>query len=314
VQTVTLGRTGLAISRIGFGAWAAGGSEWFHGWSNQSDEDSIAAIERAVELGVNWIDTAAAYGFGHSEEIVGRVLAGVRDPPYVFTKCAALEGPPGEIRFSLQRDSLFAELEGSLLRLRADAVDLYQIHRPLPEAQLEEGWRTLAEMKERGLVRHIGVSNFTVEQLRRIEQIAPVETVQPPYSLLRPDAETDLLPFAARRDIGVIVYSPMGSGLLTGTMTRERFDALPDTDWRRSDSRFAEPQFSRGLDLAERLRVVGNRRGATPGEVAVAWTLRNPAVHGAIVGMRNAAQVDGVARAADLVLSDSDVEELEATR
>ena len=314
MQTVTLGRTGLAISRIGFGAWAAGGSDWFHGWSNQTDEDSIAAIERAFELGVNWIDTAAAYGFGHSEEIVGRVVAGVRDRPYLFTKCAALEGPPGKIRFSLERDSLFAELEGSLLRLGADAIDLYQIHRPLPEAQLEEGWRALAEMKERGLVRHIGVSNFAVGQLRAVEQIAPVETIQPPYSLLRRDAEADLLPFAAQRDIGVIVYSPMGSGLLTGTMTRERFAALPDTDWRRNDARFDEPRLSHGLEVAERLRAVATRHGATPGEVAIAWTLRNPAVHGAIVGMRNAAQVDGVARAASLTLSDSDVEELEATR
>jgi aryl-alcohol dehydrogenase-like predicted oxidoreductase len=312
MQTVTLGRTGLEISRIGFGAWAAGGSDWFHGWSNQEDEDSIAAIERAVELGVNWIDTAAAYGFGHSEEIVGLALAGVRDPPYLFTKCAALRGAPGEIRFSLRRDSLLAELEGSLLRLGVDAVDLYQIHRPLPEAQLAEGWQTLAEMKERGLVRHIGVSNFTVSQLRTIEQIAPVETIQPSYSLLDREAETDLFPFAAGRDIGVIVYSPMGSGLLTGTMTRERLAALPHTDWRRNDARFEEPRFSYGLQLAERLRPVASRYGATPGEAAVAWTLRNPAVHGAIVGMRTAAQVDAIVGAANLVLSDSDVEELEA--
>jgi aryl-alcohol dehydrogenase-like predicted oxidoreductase len=312
VDTVTLGRTGLAISRIGFGAWAAGGSEWFHGWSGQRDDDSIAAIRRAVALGVNWIDTAAAYGFGHSETVVARALEGVRERPYVFTKCAALRGPPGEIRWSLKRDSLFAELEGSLLRLGVDAIDLYQIHRPLPEDELEEGWQTLAELKERGFVRHIGVSNFDVEQLRRIERIAPVDTIQPSYSLLQREAEEELLPYAAERGIGVIVYSPMASGLLTGRMSRERFDSLPETDWRRRDARFEEPRFSRGLELAQRLGVVGSRHGATPGEVAIAWTLRHAAVHGAIVGLRSAAQADGVARAGAIVLSDADVAEFEA--
>jgi aryl-alcohol dehydrogenase-like predicted oxidoreductase len=292
MERIVLGRTGLEISRIGFGAWAAGGTEWFHGWSGQTDEDSLAAIARALELGVDWIDTAAAYGFGHSEEIVGRALEGVRPRPYVFTKCSVLPGPPGPVRWSLERDSIRAELEGSLSRLRTDRVDLYQIHGPRPPEQIEEGWQTLAELKQEGLVRHIGVSNFTVEQLGLIEQIAPVETLQPPYSLLRREAETDLFPYTRERGIGVIVYSPLASGLLTGGMTRERLAALPETDWRRTDSRFAEPTLTRGLELSERVQALAARRDVTPSQVAIAWTLKHPAVHGAIVGFRNPAQVE----------------------
>jgi aryl-alcohol dehydrogenase-like predicted oxidoreductase len=312
VERVVLGRTGLEVGRIGFGAWAAGGSDWFHGWSGQTDEDSVAAIERALELGVDWIDTAAVYGFGHSEEVVGRALDGVRPRPYVFTKCGALPGPPGPIRWSLERDSIRAELEGSLGRLRTDRIDVYQIHRPQPAEQLEEGWSALAELKAEGLVRHIGVSNFTVEELRRVEQIAPVETLQPPYSLLRREAEGDLFPYTRERGIGVIVYSPLASGLLSGTMTRERFSSLPETDWRRGDERFAEPMLSRGLELSKRLNAVAARHGATASEVAVAWTLRNPAVHGAIVGFRSGAQVERTIGAGAVTLTQRDLAELDA--
>ena len=292
----------MDITRIGFGAWAIGGGDWEFGWGDQEDEESIAAIHRALELGVNWIDTAAAYGFGHSEEVVGRALEGVAERPYVFTKCSLLEGPDRTVVHSLERDSVLREAEASLARLRVDAIDLYQIHWPDPEPQIEEGWSALAELKEQGMVRHIGVSNFSVEQLRRIQQIAPVETLQPPYSLVEREAEEELLPFAEREGIGVIVYSPMGSGLLTGRMTRERIENMPDNDWRKRDPSFQEPELSRHLELVERLEEVAARHDTAAGAVAVAWTLRNPAVDGAIVGFRRPDQVDPILAGADLEL------------
>jgi aryl-alcohol dehydrogenase-like predicted oxidoreductase len=301
VRTTELGDTGLEISRIGFGAWAIGGGDWEFGWGAQEDDESIAAIHRALELGVNWIDTAAAYGFGHSEEVVGRALDGVERRPYVFTKCSLLEGPDRTVVHSLKRDSVLREAEASLRRLGLDAIDLYQIHWPDPDEDIEEGWSALADLKEQGLVRHIGVSNFDVEQLRRIQGIAPVETLQPPYSLVEREAEDELLPFAEQEGIGVIVYSPMGSGLLSGRMTRERVASMPDNDWRGSDPSFQEPELSRHLVLVERLRAIGAEHDdASPGAVAVAWTLRNPAVDAAIVGFRRPDQVDPILAAANL--------------
>jgi aryl-alcohol dehydrogenase-like predicted oxidoreductase len=311
LQTSELGTTGLEITRIGFGAWAIGGGGWEFAWGAQDDEDSLAAIERAIELGVNWIDTAAAYGFGHSETVVGRALAGMTDRPYVFTKCSLLEGPGRRVEHNLQRDSILREAEASLQRLGVDAIDLYQIHWPIPDEDIEEGWAALAELREQGLVRHIGVSNFDVAQLRRIQQIAPVETLQPEYSLVAREAQEEILPFAEREGIGVIVYSPMGSGLLTGGMTRERIAALPDDDWRKTDPRFSEPQLSPHLALVERLKTLAARRGTTPGAVAIAWTLRNRAVDGAIVGLRRASQVDPLVEAANLELTDDDVATIE---
>jgi aryl-alcohol dehydrogenase-like predicted oxidoreductase len=311
LATTQLGRTDLQITRVGFGAWAIGGGDWEFGWGPQEDEQSIAAIHRALELGVNWIDTAAAYGFGRSEQIVGRALEGTAERPYVFTKCSLLEGPDRTVRHSLKRDSVLREAENSLGRLGLDAIDLYQIHWPIPDADIEEGWAALAELKAQGLVRHIGVSNFDVEQLRRIQQIAPVETLQPQYSLIEREIERELLPFAEREGIGVIAYSPMGSGMLSGGMTRERAESLPADDWRGRDERFQEPQLSRNLELVERLKTVASRYDTTPGAVAVAWTLRNPAVDGAIVGFRRPDQVDPILPAASLELSDADVAEIE---
>jgi aryl-alcohol dehydrogenase-like predicted oxidoreductase len=304
VRTTQLGRTGLEISRVGFGAWAIGGAEYDWGWGEQDDEQSIATIHRALELGVNWIDTAAQYGFGHSEEVVGRAIAGLHERPLVFTKGGQPEGPNRTTLQTLKRDSLRRECEGSLHRLGVDAIDLYQLHFPNPDEELEEGWATLAELKDEGLVRHIGASNFSVEQLRRAQAIAPVETLQPPYSLLDREVEDEILPFCEREGIGVIVYSPMASGMLTGKMTRERIEALPDDDWRRRSDRFKEPQLSRNLELVERLERVAERHGVSPGAVAVAWTLRNPAVDGAIVGFRRPDQVDPIVVAADLELGD----------
>lgn len=309
--TAPLGTTGLEISRVGFGAWAIGGGGYDWGWGSQDDEESIAAIHHALDLGVNWVDTAAQYGFGHSEAIVGRALTGLDPRPYVFTKGGQPEGPGRTTIQSLKRESLLREVEGSLERLGVEAIDVYQIHWPIPDEEIEEGWSTLAEMKADGLVRHIGVSNFNTEQLRRAQAIAPVDSLQPPYSLVDRAAEEEVLPFAEREDIGVIVYSPMGSGLLSGAMTRQRIEALPADDWRRRSERFREPQLSRNLELVERLRRVAERHGVAPGAVAIAWTLRNPAVDGAIVGFRRPDQVDPMIAAASLDLDDEDLATIE---
>jgi aryl-alcohol dehydrogenase-like predicted oxidoreductase len=313
LKTTQLGQTGLEITRVGFGAWAIGGGGWEFGWGPQDDEESIDAIQHAIEHGINWIDTAAAYGFGRSERIVGRALEGVAARPFVFTKCSLLEGPGRTVAHSLKRDSLVREAEASLERLGIDAIDLYQIHWPIPDEDIEEGWAALTELRDRGLVRHIGVSNFDVDQLRRIQQIAPVETLQPQYSLIEREVERETLPFAEQEGIGVIVYSPMGSGLLTGRMTRERIENLADDDWRKRDERFNEPQLSANLELVARLEAVADRHDTTPGAVAVAWTLRHPAVAGAIVGFRRPDQVDPILPAANLELTDQDIAEIEGS-
>jgi aryl-alcohol dehydrogenase-like predicted oxidoreductase len=310
LKTTQLGGTGLDITRVGFGAWAIGGGGWEFGWGPQNDAESVAAIERALELGVNWIDTAAVYGFGHSEEIVRRALEGVQRRPYVFTKAGLLDGGGGRVVNSLKRDSIRREVEASLSRLGVDAIDLYQIHWPNPDAEIEAGWAAFAELKDEGLVRHIGVSNFDVIQLRRAQTIAPVETLQPPYSLVDRAVEDEILPFAEREGIGVIAYSPMGSGLLSGTMTRKRIASLPDDDWRKRDARFSEPALSRHLSTVERLAAVAERHDTTPGAVAIAWTLHNAAIDGAIVGFRRPAQVDPLVSAANLELTTEDLAEI----
>jgi aryl-alcohol dehydrogenase-like predicted oxidoreductase len=306
ISTVDLGRTGMAISRIGFGAWAIGGTGWWHAWGAQDDEESIAAIRHAIGLGVNWVDTAPIYGLGHSEEVVGRALQGLDERPYVFTK-ASLYEKDGGVAHSLKRDSLRREVEESLARLQVDVIDVYQIHWPDPDEDLEEAWTTFAELKAEGLVRHIGVSNFDVAQLRRAQAIAPVETLQPPYSLLERSIEDEILPFAQEEGIGVVTYSPMASGLLSGAMTAERIAALPDNDWRKHDPRFSEPELSRNLALVERLRAVAERHDTTPGAIAIAWTLHHPAVDGSIVGFRRPDQVDPLLAAASVALSDDDL-------
>ena len=311
VSTTQLGETGLEITRVGFGAWAIGGDGYQFGWGTQDDDDSIAAIHHALELGINWIDTAAVYGLGRSERVVGRALEGIDDVPYVFTKASLIDEGAGKVGHNLKRDSIRREVEASLDRLGVEAIDLYQIHWPIPDEDIEEGWSAFEELKAERLVRHIGVSNFDVEQLRRIQSIAPVETLQPPYSLVARDVEHEILPFAERERIGVIVYSPMGSGMLTGKVTREWLARLPDSDWRKHDPRFQEPELSKRLAIVERLQAVAARLDTTPGAVAVAWTLRNPAVDGAIVGFRQPEQIDPILDAASLELTDDDVAEIE---
>ena len=312
LATAELGQTGLEISRVGFGAWAIGGGDWEFGWGAQDDAESVAAIERALELGVNWIDTAAVYGLGHSERIVRRALEGVERRPYVFTKAGLLAGGGGRVVNRLTRDSIRREVEASLTRLGVDAIDLYQIHWPNPDRDVEEGWAAFGELKDEGVVRHIGVSNFDVDQLRRAQAIAPVETLQPPYSLVERAVEEEILPFAERAGIGVIAYSPMGSGLLSGAMTRERIAGLPDNDWRKRDERFTDPAVSRHLATVERLEAVAERHDTTAGAVAIAWTLTNSAVDGAIVGFRRPEQVDPLVSAANLELTPEDLEEIGA--
>jgi aryl-alcohol dehydrogenase-like predicted oxidoreductase len=307
LKTVELGRTGMQITRVGLGAWAIGGAGWWHAWGTQDDEESIATIRHAFALGINWVDTAPIYGLGHSEDVVGRAIDGLDERPYVFTKASLLDGGDGSVRHNLKRESLLREVEASLRRLRVEAIDLYQVHWPDPDEDVEEAWATFAELKAQGLVRHIGVSNFDVAQLRRAQAIAPVETLQPPYSLLERAVEDEILPFAQREGIGVINYSPMASGLLSGAMTAERVAALPDDDWRKHDARFREPELSRHLALVARLQEVADRHDTTAGAIAVAWTLHHPAVSAAIVGFRRPDQVEPLTVAANLELTDEDL-------
>ncbi len=313
MQTRKFGNTGMETTTIGFGSWAVGGSGWAAGWGPQDDEESVGAIRRALELGVNWIDTAAVYGLGHSEEVVARALKSVPEGerPYVFTKCSMVWDENGEIGHSLKADSVKRECEESLRRLNTDVIDLYQIHWPNPDEEIEEGWQAMTEIKEEGKVRHIGVSNFDVSQMKRAQAIAPIDSLQPPYSMLDRGIEDEVLPYCREQNIAVIVYSPMKSGLLTGKMTKERAESLPEDDWRSRARAFNEPQLSKNLQLVDLLREIGGRHDASPAEVAIAWTLLHPAVTAAIVGARRPDQVDGVVGAADLKLSDDEVGEIE---
>jgi aryl-alcohol dehydrogenase-like predicted oxidoreductase len=320
----TLGQSDLNITPIGIGAWAIGGGKWEFAWGAQDDRESVAAIHAGLDRGMNWIDTAPAYGLGHSEIVVGRAIKGLAKRPYIFTKCSLVWGESGKdesrkISHNLKAGSIRREAEASLKRLGVDSIDLYQIHWPAwsgsPESaspgSIEEAVGEMAKLKAAGKIRNIGVSNFSASQMRRALNVAPITSLQPPYSLISTDVEASTLPFALSRHIGVIVYSPMGSGLLSGAMTRQRIAGLPEDDWRKHSPEFQEPLLSRNLRMVEILRAVGRRKNATPGEVAIAWTLRNAAVTGAIVGVRSAQQVAGIAGAADVELNADDVREIE---
>jgi aryl-alcohol dehydrogenase-like predicted oxidoreductase len=312
METNILGNSDLSITPVGFGAWAIGG-DWEFGWGAQDDAQSVAAIHRALELGVNWIDTAAVYGLGHSEEVVARALQGWQGPrPYVFTKCGMIWNTQGKVDYSLRQESIRRECEASLRRLKTDVIDLYQIHWTADDLnETLEGWTTLVALQKEGKVRWIGLSNASVEEMEKLHGIGRITSLQPPYSLVRRDVETAQLPWCRRENVGVIVYSPMASGLLTGAMSRERIAALAKTDWRTRNEQFKEPKPSENFKLVERLRAVGTRHGRTPGEIAIAWTLRHPAVTGAIVGARNPKQVDGIIGAMDFRLTASEIAEVE---
>lgn len=314
-----LGNSDLEISPIGLGTWAIGGDGVF-GWGPQDDADSIAAIHRSVESGINWLDTAPIYGMGHSEKIVAQALKdlGSSQRPYIFTKCGLTWDDDKNVTHDIKTDSIRSEVEDSLRRLRTDVIDLYQIHWPAfpPGADapdLEEAWTTLADLVKEGKVRAIGVSNFNVAQLRRVQELAPITSVQPPYSALMRNIEHEILPFCHANNIGVVVYSPMHNGMLTGAMTRERVAGLPESDWRKQvNLAFREPHLTNSLKLVEVLRGIASRHGRTVADVAIAWTLRLPAVTGAIVGARNTHQVDGFVGALDFRLSGDDVSEIDA--
>lgn len=309
--TRQLGNSDLKITPIGYGAWAIGGGNWEFAWGAQDDDESVKAIERALDAGINWIDTAAVYGLGHSEEVVAKALKRSGKKPYVFTKNSMRWDKDRKIYRSLKAKSLEEELENSLRRLQVETIDLYQVHWPNPEDEIEEGWETLARFQKQGKVRYIGVSNFNVEQMKRAQKIAPIASLQPPYSLLNRGIEAEILPFCEANNIGVINYSPMVSGLLTGKMTAERIAKMPADDWRKRSANFKEPKLTKNLELVELLRKIGKPHGVEPGVVAIAWTLRNPVVTAAIVGARRPDQVDGVLPAATFRLSAAELKQIE---
>jgi aryl-alcohol dehydrogenase-like predicted oxidoreductase len=311
METRQLGNSDLKITRLGIGAWALGGSGWFGSMGPQNEDDSVPAIHAALDRGLNWIDTAALYGLGHSEDVVARALQGRTPRPYVFTKCERVWDSNGNVGASLKADSIRRECEGSLRRLKTDTIDLYQIHWPEPDEDIEEGWTELARLQQEGKVRYIGVSNFSVAQMKRAQAIAPITSLQPPYSIVTREIEQEILPFCQANNIGVIIYSPMSAGLLTGSMTRERIANFLSEDWRRNMPNFKEPLLSRNLRLVEHLREIGKRHGRTPGEVAIAWTLNHPAVSGAIVGFRSPQQVAGIIGASEFRLSQNEIVEIE---
>jgi aryl-alcohol dehydrogenase-like predicted oxidoreductase len=314
VQTRQLGNSDLHITPLGFGAWAIGGSGWEYGWGSQEDTDSIAAIHKALDLGINWIDTAAVYGTGHSEEVVAQALKTYQGKkPYIFTKCTLVWDAQRKVRPEHSAASVKHECEASLRRLQIDSIDLYQMHWPPPDngPGLEEAWQAMAELQKEGKVRWIGVSNFNVEQLKRAQKIAPITSNQPQYNVIRRQIEAEILPYCEQQNIGVIPYSPMASGLLTGAMTKERAAALPADDFRSRNPEFQEPRLSINIALVERLRQVGQRHGKTPGEVAIAWTLRNPVITGTIVGARSPKQIEVIVGAADLHLTKEEIAEVE---
>jgi aryl-alcohol dehydrogenase-like predicted oxidoreductase len=305
-----LGNSDLQLTSIGFGAWAIGGGGWQYGWGPQDDNESISAIHRALDLGINWIDTAAVYGLGHSEEVVARAVKSSPHKPYIFTKCSMRWHADGAIYNSLKAASLAEEVDASLRRLGVERIDLYQVHWPNPDSEIEEGWAALERLRQQGKLRWIGVSNFNVDQMKRALTIAPITSLQPPYSMLRRGVEAEILPFAKAHGIGVINYSPMLSGLLAGKMTRERIAALAPDDWRHRNVEFSEPRLSRNLRLVELLREIGDAHGVTPGVVAVGWTLHNPAVTAAIVGGRSSGQVEETAAALTFRLSEDEYERI----
>jgi aryl-alcohol dehydrogenase-like predicted oxidoreductase len=305
-----LGKSDMWLTSIGLGAWAIGGGDWAFSWGPQDDNDSIAAIRRAIDLGVNWIDTAAIYGLGHSEEVVGRAVKQSSVKPFIFTKCGMVWDEKKEIKRTLLE--IRRECEASLRRLQVDRIDLYQIHWPVEDRDIEEGWATMAALQKEGKVRHIGVSNFSIQQMERCLAIAPITSLQPPYSMINRSVEPEILPWCRQHLVGVINYSPMHSGLLTGTMTKERVANFPPDDFRRNAKNYQEPLLSRNLQIAEFLKVIGARHGVSAGVIAIAWTLCNPAVTAAIVGARNPKQVDGVWPAATFRLSKPEFEEINA--
>ena len=312
VRQRPLGTSGLHLTTIGFGTWAMGGGDWKFGWGAQDDAESVRAIQAGLDAGINWIDTAAIYGHGHSEEVVAKAIAGRRDEVIVATKCGRVwEGDSREIGKRLRRESVLAECDASLRRLRIDAIDLYQIHWPEPDEEVEEGWAAIGELIQAGKVRHAGVCNFSVSQLQRAQAIRPIASLQPPYSMLKRDIEAEILPWCSANGVGIVAYSPMQAGLLTGAFTRERAAALGPDDWRSRNPFFQEPQLSRNLAIVDGLRPIAARLGITVAQLSLAWALRDPAMTSAIAGARNPTQIHETVQAGNIVLPASVIDEIE---
>lgn len=311
MQKRRLGYTELEITRIGLGTWAIGGGDWKFGWGPQDDQASIAAIHRAIDLGINWVDTAPAYGLGHCEEVVGRALREISKKPLVFTKCERCWDEKGELFGRLKRESVVAEIEASLKRLQVEVIDLYQIHWPQPDEDIEEGWEAIATGIKQGKIRYGGVSNFNVDQMKRLLPIHPIASLQPPFSMVRREIESELLPFCGANGIGTIIYSPMQKGLLTDKLSKAWADGLPANDHRRGDPNFQEPKLGRHLKLVEALRMIAKREGHTVGQLAIAWALHQPHVTGAIVGARSPNQIEETAPAGDWDLGASLLAEID---
>ena len=313
MQTRTPGRTELELSVIGFGAWAIGGGDYIFGWGPQDDQDSIRAIHKALDMGVNWIDTAPVYGLGRSEEVVGKAIKGIRSELIIATKCGRVWDAERNISASLKADSVRQEAEDSLRRLNTDVIDLYQIHWPDPVEDIEEGWGAVIKLVEEGKIRYPAVSNFSVEQMEQVGAIHPIASLQPPYSMLRRDIEADILPYCGEKGIGVVAYSPMQNGLLTGKFTKERIRNLPDDDFRKERSRhFQEPEVDVNLKLVEALKPIARRHDHTLAQLALAWVLRRPEVTSAITGTRKPSQIEDTATAGDWELDDWTTAQIEA--
>ncbi|MBN2020496.1 MAG: aldo/keto reductase [Sedimentisphaerales bacterium] len=310
MRTQKLGNSDLELTVVGLGTWAIGGP-WQFGWGPQDDNEAVAAILRALDLGINWIDTAPIYGCGHSEELVGKALKQTKIKPIIATKCSLLWNEKREKVGCLKAKSIRKESEDSLKRLGIEAIDLYQMHWPDPEADIEEGWGEMARLKKEGKVRFIGVCNYNTRQLDRIRKIAPVTSLQPPYSMIRRDTEKELLPYCAEHNIGVVVYSPMQRGLLTGKFSKQYLATLAPDDHRLRMPEFTEPQFSVNLEFVEKLKPIAQKAGKTIAQLAIAWVLHRPEVTAAIVGARKPAQIAETAFAGDWILSQKNIDEIE---
>ena len=312
MKTRKLGYSELHLTTIGLGTWAMGGGDWKFGWGPQDDMASVKAIHAALDLGINWLDTAAIYGHGHAEEVVGRAIKGIRNEVVVATKCGRVwEGDSREIGKSLRPDSIKREVEASLKRLNIETIDLYQIHWPEPDEEIEEGWPAMAQLVKEGKVRYVGVSNFSLEQLKRAQAIHPITSLQPPYSMLRPEIQEEIMAYCGTNQIGIIAYSPMQAGLLTGKFTKERAAGLPDSDWRSQHPFFMEPQLSVNLQAIEQLKEIANKKNITLSQLSLAWVLRNKGVTAAIVGARSPEQIAETARAGDMSLSKEELKNIE---